>query len=304
VIPEAPPAWSDELSGTAWSVASSLDRVGHHRRSPEWVAGLWRSPETRLLELDADASFTTHADGSLRLVEVVGDHDPQRHRLLGLVAGAPLFAVQAPAGTEVGGEVRSLREVGGTLSDVERDVAAAATALARWHQLEPMCPRCGGETLVVDGGYARHCARCEEQHFPRTDPAVIVAVVDVDDRLLLGRQASWGHRVSVLAGFVEAGESLEQTIHREIGEEVDVTLDRIRYFGSQPWSFPRSLMTGFFARAATTAVSVDADEIAWAGWFTREELTAQLDAGTVALPGPSSIAHRLITTWRSEPTVW
>ena len=86
--------------------------------------------------------------------------------------------------------------------------------------------------------------------------------------------------------------------------EVDVTLDRIRYFGSQAWSFPRSLMTGFFARAATTAVCVDADEIAWAGWFTREELTAQLEAGTIGLPGPSSIAHRLIATWRSEPTVW
>ena len=170
--------------------------------------------------------------------------------------------------------------------------------------MEPQCPRCGGPTRVVDGGYARHCERCDEQHFPRTDPAVIVAVVDADDRLLLGRQASWGHRVSVLAGFVEAGESLEQTIHREIAEEVDVTLDRIRYFGSQPWSFPRSLMTGFFARASSTAVCVDADEIAWAGWFTRDELTAQLEAGTIGLPGPSSIAHRLIATWRAEPTVW
>jgi len=300
VIPEAPPAWSDELSGVGWSVASSLDRVGHHRRSADWVAQLWRSPDARLLKLDADVSFTTHADGSLRFVKPFVDHDPQRHRLLGLVDGAPVFAVQAV----VDGEVRSLREVGGSLSDVERDIAAAATALARWHLLEPFCPRCGGDTLVVDGGFARHCERCDEQHFPRTDPAVIVAVVDADDRILLGRQASWGQRVSVLAGFVEAGESLEQTIHREIAEEVDVTLDRIRYFGSQPWSFPRSLMTGFFARAKTTAVCVDADEIAWAGWFTRDELTAQLEAGTIGLPGPSSIAHRLIATWRSEPTVW
>lgn len=300
MIPVVPPAWSDELSGVGWSVASSLDRVGHHRRSAEWVAQLWRSPDARLLKLDADASFTTLPDGSLRLVKPFVEHDPQRHLLLGLVDGAPVFAVQAV----VDGEVRSLREVGGSLSDVERDVAAAATALVRWHQMEPQCPRCGGATRVVDGGYARHCERCDEQHFPRTDPAVIVAVVDADDRILLGRQASWGHRVSVLAGFVEAGESLEQTIHREIAEEVDVTLDRIRYFGSQPWSFPRSLMTGFFARASSTAVCVDADEIAWAGWFTRDELTAQLEAGTIGLPGPSSIAHRLIATWRAEPTVW
>ena len=300
MIPVVPPAWSDELSEVGWSVASSLDRVGHHRRSAEWVAQLWRSPDARLLKLDGDASFTTLPDGSLRLVKPFVDHDPQRHLLLGLVDGAPVFAVQAV----VDGAVASLREVGGSLSDVERDVAAAATALVRWHQMEPQCPRCGGPTGVVDGGYARHCERCDEQHFPRTDPAVIVAVVDADDRLLLGRQASWGHRVSVLAGFVEAGESLEQTIHREISEEVDVTLDRIRYFGSQPWSFPRSLMTGFFARASSTAVCVDADEIAWAGWFTRDELTAQLEAGTIGLPGPSSIAHRLITTWRAEPTVW
>lgn len=297
---EAPPAWSDELSGSGWSASSELDRVGHHRRSPEWVAQLWRSADARLLKLDADANFTVQAEGSLRLVRPFVDHDSQRHRLLGLVGGAPVFAVQAV----VEGEVRSLREVGGTLSDAERDVAAAATALIRWHQLEPCCPRCGGPTLVTDGGYARHCERCDEQHFPRTDPAVIVAVTDADDRLLLGRQASWGTRVSVLAGFVEAGESLEQTIHREIAEEVDVTLDRIRYFGSQPWSFPRSLMTGFFARASSTAFCIDAEEIAWAGWFTRDELTAQLEAGEIGLPGASSIASRLISTWRSEPTVW
>ena len=300
MINEVPPAWSDELSAVAWSASSSLDRVGHHRRSPEWVAHLWRSPDARLLKLDENASFTVHPNGSLRLVKPFVDHDSQRHRLLGLVDNAPVFAVQAV----VDGDVSSLREVGASLSDVERDIAAAATALVRWHQLEPSCPRCGGETLVTNGGYARHCERCDEEHFPRTDPAVIVAVVDADDRILLGRQASWGHRVSVLAGFVEAGESLEQTIHREIGEEVDVTLDRIRYFGSQPWSFPRSLMLGFFARASSTTINVDADEIAWAGWFTREELTAQLDAGTIGLPGASSIASRLIATWRNEPTVW
>jgi NAD+ diphosphatase len=300
VIPEAPPAWSDALSAVAWSTSSALDRVGHQRRSGDWVAQLWRSPDARLLELDAEANFTTHADGSLRLVKPFAELDAQRHRLLGLVDGAPVFAVEAV----VQGEVASLRQVGGSLSDVERDIAAAATALLRWHQMEPCCPRCGGETRVVEAGFARHCARCDEQHFPRTDPAVIVAVVDADDRLLLGRQASWGMRVSVLAGFVEAGESLEQAIHREIAEEADVSLDRLRYFGSQPWSFPRSLMTGFFARASTTAICVDADEIAWADWFTRDELTAQLDAGTLGLPGPSSIAYRLISTWRSEPTVW
>ena len=102
----------------------------------------------------------------------------------------------------------------------------------------------------------------------------------------------------MLAGFVEAGESLEQAIHREIGEEVDITLSDVVYFGSQPWPFPRSLMVGFFARAATTEICVDADEIAYADWFTRDELDAKLAAGDLGLPGNSSIASRLIKAWR------
>lgn len=285
----------------AWSAASELDRVGHHRRSVEWVAGLWRADDAKLLKLDADANFTTCRGGArLRLVKPFVDFDPQRHRLLGLVYGAPVFAVQAL--TE--GEVHSLREVGADLPDVERDIAAAATSLIRWHQMEASCPRCGGPTSVIHGGYARFCEVCHQDHFPRTDPAVIVGVLDGDDRLLLGRQASWGKRVSVLAGFVEAGESLEQAIHREVAEEVDISIAETLYFGSQPWPFPRSLMTGFFARAASTAICVDADEIAWAGWFSRDELTRQLEAGEIGLPGASSIAHRMIAAWRERTLPW
>jgi NAD+ diphosphatase len=102
----------------------------------------------------------------------------------------------------------------------------------------------------------------------------------------------------VLAGFVEAGESLEQTIHREIGEEVDVTLSELRYFGSQPWPFPRSLMVAFFGRAEGINISLDLDEIAYAEWYTRDQLSAKLDAGEVGLPGRSSIAARMIQAWR------
>ena len=125
-----------------------------------------------------------------------------------------------------------------------------------------------------------------------------VAVVDDQDRLLLGGQAAWGDRVSVLAGFVESGESLEQAIHREIGEEVDISLSELRYFGSQPWPFPRSLMVAFFARATGTDIRVDTDEIAHADWYTRDQLTAKLDSGDLGLPGNSSIASRMIQTWR------
>jgi NAD+ diphosphatase len=199
--------------------------------------------------------------------------------------------------------VHDLREVGFQLSDNERDIAAAAAAIVGWHQREPMCPECGGPTTVINGGFARHCVSCERDHFPRTDPAVIVAVVDRQDRLLLGGQHAWGNnRISVLAGFVEAGESLEQAIHREIGEEVDISLSELVYFGSQPWPFPRSLMVGYFARASSTDICVDADEIAFADWHTREGLRAKLDAGEVSLPSQSSIAFRLIQAWLDGAT--
>ena len=280
---------------TNWALASDLDRVDHHRGSTEWVGGLWRSPDARLLKLDAESKFTTNAGGTkLRMTKPFVEFDSQRHRLLGLLDGDPIFAVEAL--TE--GEVHDLREVGSLLSDDERDIAATAAAITQWHRMEPLCPRCGGSTQVINGGFARHCAVCGRDHFPRTDPAVIVAVVDDQDRLLLGGQESWGNRVSVLAGFVEAGESLEQSIHREIGEEVDITLSTLAYFGSQPWPFPRSLMIGYFARAATTDICVDADEIAYAHWFTRDELTARLESAELGLPGPSSIAARLIQAWR------
>jgi NAD+ diphosphatase len=275
-------------------MASDLDRVDHHRRSVDWVAGLWRAGDAKLLKLDDKSRFTTNAGGSkLRMTKPFVEFDSQRHRLLGLLDGSPIFAVEAL--TE--GEVHDLREVGFQLSDNERDIASAASALSHWHRNEPHCPRCGTATTVINGGFARHCAVCQHEHFPRTDPAVIVAVVDAKDRLLLGGQSTWGNRVSVLAGFVEAGESLEQAIHREIAEEVNINLSETHYFGSQPWPFPRSLMLGFSARAVTTDICVDADEIQHADWFTRDALKAKVESGKLALPGKSSIASRLIQAW-------
>ena len=280
---------------TTWVTASDLDRVDHHRRSTEWVAGLWRAPDAKLLKLTADGKFTTNIGGSkLRMTKPFVEFDSQRHRLLGLLNGSPIFSVEAL--TE--GEVHDLREIGFQLSDNERDIAAAATAILNWHRAAPLCPRCGGPTLVINGGFARHCTACGEDHFPRTDPAVIVAVVDAADRLLLAGQEHWGQRVSVLAGFIEAGESAEQAIHREVAEEVDVALDELHYFGSQPWPFPRSLMLGYFARATSTVINVDTDEISHAEWYTRDELTARLEAGDLGLPGTSSIASRLVAAWR------
>ena len=294
--------WRGDYSGSVinWAMASDLDRVDHHRSSADWVAGLWRAEDAKLLKLDANARFTTNTGGSkLRMTRPFVEFDSQRHRLLGLLNGSPIFAVE----TLTEGEVHDLREVGFQLSDNERDIAAAAAALVT---LAPA----GADVPAVrrpDQGDQRRLRpalrrSARRDHFPRTDPAVIVAVVDEADRLLLGGQPTWGNRVSVLAGFVEAGESLEQAIHREIGEEVDIDLGELTYFGSQPWPFPRSLMVGFFARAREHRICVDANEIAHADWYTRDGLQAKLASGELGLPGPSSIASRLIQTWLDGPT--
>jgi len=280
-----------------WAIQSDLDRVDHHRASAEWVAGLWHAEDAKLLTLDAESRFSTNAGGSkLRMTKPFMEFDNQRHRLLGLLNGSPIFAVEELAdGIH---EMHDLREVGFQLTDSERDIAATAAALMHWHRLEPRCGRCGRSTIVINGGTARRCARCGLDHFPRTDPAVIVAVLDAEDRLLLGGKSEWGNRVSVLAGFVETGESLEQCIHREIGEEVDISLSDLRYFGSQPWPFPRSLMVAFFGRAIGTDINVDVHEIGHAEWYTRDQLSGKLAAGELALPGKSSIAARMIQAWR------
>ena len=278
----------------SWAMPSDLDRVDHHRASADWVAGLWHAEDAKLLTVDAESRFSTNAGGSkLRMTKPFEEFDSQRHWLLGLLNGSPIFTVEELAD----GEMHDLREVGFQLTDNELDIAAAAAALAHWHRLEPHCPRCGVPTIVINGGLARHCHACGLDHFPRTDPAVIVAVIDSEDRLLLGGKPEWGNRVSVLAGFVETGESLEQTIHREIGEEVDISLSELHYFGSQPWPFPRSLMLAFFGRAIGNTINIDADEIVHAEWYTRDELSAKLDAGELGLPGRSSIAARMIQAW-------
>jgi NAD+ diphosphatase len=192
----------------------------------------------------------------------------------------------------------TLREAGPLLTAAEAEYAAMASALAAWHAAEAFCPKCGTATVVAGAGAVRHCPSCGQDRFPRTDPAIIVAITDPDDRLLLARQGVWATgRHSVLAGFVEAGESLEQTVHREVFEESGIRLSSVEYFGSQPWPFPRSIMLGFRARASTGAITVDGEEIVSARWFTREALLAEVAAGTVILPGEASIAFRLVRDW-------
>ena len=281
-----------------WTETSRLDRVDHHRKSPGWVAGCWTSDDAKLLKFtDAGEITTNEAGTSLRMSKPFVAYDPERHYLLGLIDGAPVFAVQAV----VDGTTRTLRECGSALDETQRDIAATAVALCQWHALDPHCPTCGAETVVGDGGMSRSCRACGRVTLPRTDPAVIVAIRDPDDRLLLASQARWPEdRRSVLAGFVEVGESLEQAVHREMAEEADLTLVDLRYEGSQPWPFPRSLMVAFSARTLSADFSIDGDELVAADWYSRAELRSAIAADDLTLPPTVSIARRLIDSWLAD----
>lgn len=196
----------------------------------------------------------------------------------------------------------SLRAIGGDLPGDDAGLLVTAVALGRWLVDAPFCPACGTRTVLRHAGWARHCPNCGREHFPRTDPAVIVAVTRADDPdvLLLGSNALWGaDRYSCFAGFAEAGESLEDAVVREVREEAGVTVGDLHYRGSQGWPYPRSLMLGFTAVAAADEVALaDGEEIVEVRWFTRAEIgDALAGRSSLQLPGPASIAHRLIRGW-------
>lgn len=197
-----------------------------------------------------------------------------------------------------------LRDLGARLPAPESELLIEALAVAGWLKDAPFCPACGGGTELRQAGWSRHCLVCGREHFPRMDPAVIVAVESADgDRLLLGANANWGGRMySCFAGFTEAGESLESTVHRELEEEAGVRLASLRYVSSQPWPFPRSLMLGFRAVAVDESeVRPDGEEIIDVRWFTRDEIRSALAGdGPVGLPGPASIARALIVSWLED----
>ncbi|MGH3120243.1 MAG: NAD(+) diphosphatase [Streptosporangiaceae bacterium] len=201
-----------------------------------------------------------------------------------------------------------LREAAALLNDRDAGLFTHAVALANWHATHTHCPRCGTPTVTVAAGHAQRCPADGSEHFPRIDPAVIMLVTDPDDRCLLARNRRWPERrVSILAGFVEPGESAEQAVAREVGEETGIVVARVRYVGSQPWPMPQSLMLGFRASASgDLELRVDDDEIAEAHWFSRDELRSALASREILLPPPVSIAHRLIESWYGEelPGVW
>lgn len=184
----------------------------------------------------------------------------------------------------------------------EAGQATSAITLSIWHSRQRFCPTCGAAVRPALAGWAQRCTNEADGNrvlFPRVEPAVITAIVDGHDRLLLQHNAAWNDSrlYSVSAGFVEAGENLEHACRREAMEETGIKLGEVRYLGSQPWPFPASLMMAFKAHAITTDVHVDGEETMTARWVTRDEYTAELIAGRMAAPGRATIARYMIEEW-------
>jgi NAD+ diphosphatase len=278
-----------------------IDRAAHHRSDEAWLQAAWRNGASRAIVVDGGRALV--ADD--RLVWTPTAAAPAGERFFlgvpgGEVPGAAFFAVAAglPDESPGGARAASLRDVGADLSAADAGLLAQAAALEQWHARHRYCHLCGTPTVVAMGGHIRRCPTDGSEHYPRTDPAVIMLVTDADDRALLGHQATWHEgRMSTLAGYVEAGETLEQAVAREVAEEVGIAVDGLRYVGSQPWPFPASLMLAFTARATSTTIAVDGVEISAAAWFSRDELAAAVAAGTVRLPMRASVAFYLINSW-------
>lgn len=289
--------------------ASDIDRDAPSRSDPDLLERLLADPGTRVVELRGGRA-SQRLDGALlwRSPEP-GDADSLL-LYLGRLDGAAHLAACHPQepGPPVDREERldaapfvGLREVATELSPNEAALFAMALGLTNWHARHRFCPRCGAATDIVQAGWVRRCPQDGSEHYPRTDPAVIVAVTDADDRLLLGRNVGWPEgRFSVLAGFVEPGETIAGAVAREVFEETAVEVTDIEFVADQPWPFPASLMLGCRARARTTDVTCQPDEIAEARWFTREEFRAEVSDGRVKAAGRLSIAARLVEGWLGE----
>jgi NAD+ diphosphatase len=305
---------------------SAHDRVAHHRADEDWLAARWASPETRVLQLTARSRVLVDDKPSLRFRSPAEAGEDGERYLLGEVAGVTYFAVVATSDPDpepaapAGWSWSDLRALGGDLSDLDVGLLTTSVALQAWHRTHTHCPRCGSETQIVKAGWTRTCPLDGSDHFPRTDPAVIMLIRDERDRCLLARGPAWPEgRMSVLAGFVEAGESAEAAVVREVAEEVGIDVVNVRYVASQPHPFPASLMLGYTGEAVgVPELAPDNDEILDAGWFTRDEVRAardwgdgtpwedELPAGQAraklrALPPSFSIARQLIDAWLAEP---
>ena len=282
---------------------SGLDRMSDFRKDEAFVAEQWRKPDTKFVVVGggrvelADAGPGTVA----RWYEAAQEPEPVGDKIF-LGVDSDHVAYFAVAGEPAGSNVTGLRELA-TMSapDAVAEMARLATAVGvlNWHEKHQHCPICGERTQIVAAGWERVCPKDGSHHFPRVDPAVIMLVEDETGRALLARQSRWPEGwFSTLAGFVEPGESFEAAVTREVAEEAGVTVVDHRYFATQPWPFPSSVMVGFRAWAVDSPdPTPDGVELVEARWFTPQELLVECESGRIKLPSRLSISRALIEDW-------
>jgi NAD+ diphosphatase len=291
-----------------------LDPAGLRRRDPDLLLLLLKDPLTRVVEVVGGRAQVLEPDGDCALLlrspveqdlsrlAVFLGQEGDGTAYVGVVSEAQdgvHYDDHDPSATE---HWRTLREVGVLLSDRDAGMFATLLGVVNWHAAHTHCPICGAMTEPHQAGWIRRCVADGTEHYPRTDPAVIMAVTDAADRLLLARNANWPEgRLSVLAGFVEPGESLEAAVAREVLEEVGLVVEQVHYLGSQPWPFPCSLMLGFTALAVDPTLNLDRKEIVEAVWVSREELGEMVLAGRFGVSSNVSIARRMIEQWFGGP---
>ncbi len=289
-----------------------LDRASSERRDRSWLAEQLEREESRFLpywRLNVLVKTGTPRElGWAR--NGLCDHKAPGSEvvLLGLREGVAHFALdvsglekpEVALGLSGMARFEEVRGAATQLSPQECAIAAQGRALLDWHVRHRFCAACGAKTTTSLGGLMRKCDECDAEHFPRTDPVVIM-VVWSEDTCLLGRQAAWpSDMYSALAGFVDQGETIEEAVRREVFEETTVLVGGVRYYASQPWPFPSSLMIGCLAEAETHEISVDPEELQNARWFSREEVAkalAEPGGGGLSVPPPMAIAHHLMRAW-------
>ena len=301
--------------GTNVFTGNPIDRLGDRRRDEDFMAALLRRPDARLLPMRGSRHLVVRdGNGSAAARPRAADAPGLAHALgsrpavlLGLLDDEPLIAIdlgEADADAPPplpGTEFVDLRSAASTMPAAEAAMLAQARGYLEWRRTHLFCGRCGGGCEPIEGGAVLRCGRCAASHFPRTDPAVIMLVVRQDadgERALLARNARFGERrmFSTLAGFVEPGESLEETVRRETAEECGLRVRDVRYHSSQPWPFPASVMLGFIAATDDRELRIDGVEIIEAGFYTRAEMRAAKQHG-FELPPATSIARRMIDDW-------
>ena len=297
-----PQAEASTLTGFS---GNRIDRRSENR-TDESVPVAIADPAARFYLFRGDQALLRDADPLFAAAEAWAlGAAPERAILLGWSAGGPRLAADLPAGATVDEaairitDLRSLA-VEGQVAPDHLGALAQARALCHWHARHGFCAVCGSPTTMRNGGYRRDCPSCGAEHFPRTDPVVIMLAVD-GDRCLMGRQARFAPGMySCLAGFLEPGETIEDAVRRETREEAGIAIGRVRYYASQPWPFPASLMIGCHAEAVSTDIVRDEAELEACRWFPRDEVLAML-AGThpdgLKTPPPMAIANRIIGAW-------